>query len=74
MKRRYVTLAEVRASVREHTPDPPDGLTVTWLKRPYPVTYPTGVRGYAARVRLEAPGFRAHDYLLMGDDTGWRMA
>jgi len=80
MARRYLhgaarpTLAEVREVVRARTPGLPERVTVSWLVRPHAIEYPTGLRGYAARVRLEAPGFRAHDYLLLGDDSGWRMA
>lgn len=69
-----VTLADIRAAVRAQTPAMEGHkLTVTWLQRPRAVVYPTGLRGYHARVRVEANGFRTREYLVQGDDEGWRM-
>lgn len=62
------TLQDVVRMLRRSTPDADP--KVAWVQRPRLVTFPTGVRGYIGKVRVEAPGFRTTVMFINRDETG----
>ncbi len=65
------TLRDLRASVTAKE-GRIAGLRVEWVRRPWAITYPTGLQGYRATVRISAPGYRPTVRNLLGDSEGWR--
>jgi hypothetical protein len=45
-------------------------LRLAWESKPRLVTYPTGVRGYLARVRVTHPGYRPSVLVVNRDEQG----
>lgn len=44
---------------------------ITWIGKGKDITYPTGVKGWTCRVRIEAPGFKPASFKLMWDQSGY---
>jgi len=60
--------AKAEALLRKAHPDAE--LTITWIKTPRRVTYPTGVTGTLGTLRVSAPGYRPRVMVVDHDASG----